>query len=134
MIASSHSKEIFDLDTKRVVNVATLSIAIAASATFITLFRVPNGYNFFLDSVDMLNLTTSGALFATFSTAGEYSSSRISIYTNGTAANTYKTFNITTQTQTRIWQTSGTNFQINYTNSSTAFTLKTIVKGFLVQA
>lgn len=127
-----------------------ISIAVAASTTFISLFTVPSGYSFYMFPwlydgnstgfcVLMNNLTTAGGFSAYFGTNGngEYNPNTggptlVSIYTNGTAANTPKSFDMAAQTQFRLGQAQNTVFGVGYTNSTTAFTLAIIINGFLV--
>ncbi len=151
MIPSYYSKDINNFDNKRYIHRAKLSIPIATSTSYITLFTVPIGYYFYMCPVQydgnstgfsafFNNLTTSGAFSVAFSTNGEYNSitsgvpTLVGVYTNGVAANSPRAFDIVAQGTTRIWQSPGTNFQLRYTNTTTAFTLAIIIDGFLVAA
>lgn len=151
MLPSYYSKELNHADARRYIHRQKISIPIAASASTIDLFRVPSGYNFYMypfvydgDSTGKCvlfnNLTTAGAFSVAFTNAGEYNTitsgipTLVSIYTNGTAANSPRAFDMVALTTTRIYQTQNTLFNMRYTNTSTAFTLILILSGFLVPA
>lgn len=130
MITSTYNKEILDLSTKRINFGGVYSIAIAASDTTLPLFTVPSGYNFFPDFIGMINLTTSGTFIFKIGATGQTALST-TYYSNGNVANTVKTVTFNTQNNSRLWTTAGNNFSIIYTNSTTAFTLKMLITGYL---
>lgn len=133
MLSSTYNKEILDLSTKRINLGGVYSIAIAASDTTLPLFTVPVGYNFFAEHISMINLTTSGTFIFKIGATGQTALST-TYYSNGTAANAVRSVVFNTQNNSRLWTTAGNNFSIIYTNSTTAFTLKMLITGYLYSA